>query len=128
MNTAFLALASTALFASVTCNAADCGATPAPSETIDTRISDLGVSPYEPLYFIAGGDGGFNAKFQLSFIYRLFREGGWFANCLRAPTHIFLSYSQTSLWDLNQRSSPFKDSSYRPRLFYLHEGNIPERG
>lgn len=87
----------------------------------DPRLSDLGVSPYEPLYFILGGSGGFNAKFQLSFKYQIFNNEGWFSECLRIPSRLFLSYSQTSLWDLEERSSPFRDSSYRPRLFYLNE-------
>jgi outer membrane phospholipase A len=81
----------------------------------------LGVSSYDPIYFILGGDGGLNSKFQISFKYQMFREDGWFARCLRIPSHIFLSYSQTSLWDLSERSEPFKDSSYRPRVFYLQE-------
>jgi len=83
----------------------------------------LGVSTYDPIYFILGGDGGFNAKFQISFKYQIFREQGWFSRCLRMPSHIYLSFTQTSLWDLEERSSPFKDSSYRPRLFYSRADN-----
>ena len=33
---------------------------------------------------------------------------------------LYLSFSQTSLWDLGELSKPFTDSSYRPRLFYAN--------
>jgi phospholipase A1 len=76
------------------------------------------VSVYEPVYVIVGGDGGLNAKFQISFRYRLFDGQGSLARRLPWIDDLYLSFSQTSLWDLNELSKPFKDSSYRPRLFY----------
>jgi outer membrane phospholipase A len=78
----------------------------------------LAVSVYEPVYFIAGGDGGLNAKFQISFKYRLFDNQGRLAQRLPWIDDLYLSYSQTSLWDLHELSKPFRDTSYRPRLFY----------
>ena len=78
----------------------------------------LAVSVYEPVYFIVGGDGGLNAKFQISFRYRLFDDNGKLASRLSWIDDIYLSYSQTSLWDLGELSKPFTDSSYRPRIFY----------
>src|SRR5699024_2688125 len=33
---------------------------------------------------------------------------------------LYLSFSQTSLWDLGELSKPFRDSSYRPRVFYAN--------
>jgi phospholipase A1 len=92
-------------------------------ESGERTFTDLGLSPYEALYFILGDSGNFNAKFQLSFKYQLFKAEGWFNKHLRAPTGVYLSYTQTSLWDLDELSSPFKDTSYRPRLFYLREQN-----
>lgn len=86
--------------------------TPAEEPSIDD------VSVYEPVYFIVGGDGGLNAKFQISFKYQITNDHGWLRNCLHIPANLYLSYSQTSLWDLHDRSNPFKDTSYRPRLFY----------
>ena len=80
----------------------------------------LAVSVYEPVYFIVGGDGGLNAKFQLSFRYRLFDDQGRLARRLPWIDDLYLSYSQTSLWDLSELSKPFRDSSYRPRLFYAN--------
>jgi phospholipase A1 len=84
-------------------------------------LADLGMYPYEPIYFIVGNDGGRNAKFELSFKYLIFSKGGAFNKNLAVPANFYLSFSQTSLWDLHERSAPFKDSSYRPRLFYLRE-------
>jgi phospholipase A1/A2 len=78
----------------------------------------LAVSVYEPVYVIVGGDDGLNAKFQISFRYRLFDGEGALANRLPWIDDLYLAFSQTSLWDLNELSKPFKDSSYRPRLFF----------
>jgi outer membrane phospholipase A len=78
----------------------------------------LAVSVYEPVYVIIGGDDGLNAKFQISFRYQLFDGQGALANRLPWIDDLYLSFSQTSLWDLNELSKPFKDSSYRPRLFF----------
>jgi len=78
----------------------------------------LPVSVYEPVYFLIGGDGGLNAKFQISFRYRLFDDKGALASRLPWIDDLYLSFSQTSLWDLGELSKPFKDTSYRPRLFF----------
>lgn len=91
-------------------------------ETYTTALVDkpppLSVSVYEPVYVIVGGDGGLNAKFQISLRYQLFDGSGPLAKRLPWIDDLYLSYSQTSLWDLGDLSKPFKDSSYRPRLFY----------
>lgn len=91
-------------------------------QTYTTALVDkpppLAVSVYEPVYFIVGGDGGLNAKFQISLRYQLFDNQGRLARRLPWIDDLYLSYSQTSLWDLGDLSKPFKDSSYRPRLFY----------
>lgn len=76
------------------------------------------VSAYEPVYFLIGGDGGLNAKFQISFRYRLFDGKGRLAEKLPWIDDLYLSFTQTSLWDLHDLSKPFRDSSYRPRLFF----------
>lgn len=70
----------------------------------------------EPVYFAVGAHGGANAKFQVSIRYRLL-EGRdpasryWLDN-------LYLGYTQFSLWDLSQESKPFRDTNYRPSLFY----------
>lgn len=80
----------------------------------------IAISVYEPVYFIVGGDGGLNSKFQISFRYRLFDDKGRLASRFPWVDDIYLSFSQTSLWDLGDLSRPFKDSSYRPRLFFAN--------
>lgn len=89
-----------------------------PRSTLIDKPPPLAVSVYEPLYFLIGGDGGLNAKFQISLRYRLFDGSGRLAEKLWWIDDLYLSYSQTSLWDLNDLSKPFRDSSYRPRLFF----------
>jgi outer membrane phospholipase A len=95
---------------------------PQARESYTTALVDkpppLSVSVYEPVYLIAGGDGGLNAKFQISLRYQLFDGRGPLAGRLPWIDDLYLSYSQTSLWDLGDASKPFKDSSYRPRVFY----------
>ena len=96
----------------------------APASASGTALIDkpppLAVSVYEPVYVIVGGDGGLNAKFQISLRFRLFDDRGRLARQLPWIDDLYLSFSQTSLWDLGELSKPFKDSSYRPRLFYAN--------
>ncbi|HMN45559.1 MAG TPA: phospholipase A [Povalibacter sp.] len=93
--------------------------TPTASRLID-KPPPLAVSTYEPVFFIVGGDGGVNAKFQISFRYQLFDGDGPLASRLPWLDDLYLSFSTTSLWDLGELSKPFTDSSYRPRLFYAN--------
>lgn len=99
-------------------------ATPAAAAASGTALIDkpppLAVSVYEPVYFIVGGDGGLNAKFQISLRFRLFDNHGRLARRLPWIDDLYLSFSQTSLWDLGELSKPFTDSSYRPRMFYAN--------
>jgi phospholipase A1/A2 len=97
--------------------ASDANATTQRSTLID-KPPPLAVSVYEPVYLIVGGDDGLNAKFQISLRYRLFDGRGQLAERLPWIDDLYLSYSQTSLWDLDDLSKPFRDSSYRPRLFF----------
>lgn len=97
-------------------------ARPRAKDSYTTALVDkpppLAVSVYEPVYFLVGGDGGLNAKFQISLRYQLFDGRGALASRLPWIDDLYLSYSQTSLWDLGDLSKPFKDSSYRPRVFF----------
>ena len=72
---------------------------------------------YEPFYFIAGTESP-NAKFQISFKYRLLNEDGALAHAAPAMKGLHLAYTQTSLWDWNAASRPFYDSSYKPEVLY----------
>jgi outer membrane phospholipase A len=94
------------------------------SQQAESKLVDkpppIAVSVYEPVYFLVGGDGGLNARFQISFRYRLFDDKGRLADKFPWVDDLYLSFSQTSLWDLGDLSRPFKDSSYRPRLFFAN--------
>jgi outer membrane phospholipase A len=76
------------------------------------------VSTYEPTYFLLGPVGGWNARLQFSFKYRLVAPSGteprWWQS-------LYFGYTQTSVWDLNGESKPFHDSSYRPTLFFFRD-------
>ncbi|WP_269496066.1 phospholipase A [Castellaniella sp. S9] len=84
---------------------------PSPFDTFRNAIS-----PYEPIYFIVGNRDGADARFQLSFKYRLLSpedpaKAGFMDNW-------YFGYTQTSLWDLHSDSIPFVDTSYNPSLFW----------
>lgn len=76
------------------------------------------LSFYDPMYFVVGANGGTTARFQLSFKYRLFDEAGAAVGLLPFLGGLHFGYTQTSLWDLGSDSAPFRDTSYRPALFY----------
>jgi phospholipase A1 len=105
-------------------NANEAPAVAQATQQTESRLVDkpppIAISVYEPVYFLIGGDGGLNAKFQISFRYRLFDDRGRLASRFPWVDDIYLSFSQTSLWDLGDLSRPFKDSSYRPRLFFAN--------
>lgn len=87
-------------------------ADPAPAATAATAAQgeagaawDSGrLQSYEPMYFLIGPRVVINAKFQLSLRYQLYKP-------------LYVSYTQTSLWDLESESKPFYDSAYKPRIW-----------
>jgi outer membrane phospholipase A len=86
----------------------------APVPPINTFLNRF--SAYEPMYFADGWGSESLAKFQLSFKFRLVvpddpRSRGFADN-------LYFAYTQTSLWDIKEYSSPFRDTSYMPALFY----------
>ena len=89
----------------------------APVRDTDAERFAAAFSPYEPNYFSAGSSGPTNARFQVSMKFRMFNPGTRTAFLER----IYLSYSQSSVWDLSSESKPFRDSSYRPSIFYFDE-------
>ena len=78
------------------------------------------ISGYQPFYFIAGTESP-NAKFQFSFKYQLLNQNGALAEAAPVLRGAHFGYTQTSLWDWNQASAPFLDSSYKPELLYTWE-------
>jgi outer membrane phospholipase A len=87
------------------------------------------IFPYEPSYFaIDPGWRGrdLNAKFQVSFAFRLLKAEGYAEPGPLKPAGLYGAYSQTSFWDLEAHSSPFFDSSYRPEIWW--HTNLPGAG
>lgn len=76
------------------------------------------LSAYEPAYFLFGTRNGLNARYQISFKYRIFDEESTPAQWLPALGQLHFGYTQTAVWDLGIDSRPFHDTSYRPSLFW----------
>lgn len=79
------------------------------------------LSENEPIYLVMGVRDGVTARFQLSFKYRLFDYGSGFGNERPWLAGFYFAYTQTSLWDLSSESKAFRDTSYRPSLFWKWE-------
>lgn len=81
---------------------------------------DRTITANEPLYFIVGSsdERDFDARFQLSFKYRPFDPDARVAKYIPYASNLYFAYTQTSIWDLGSESSPFKDTSYRPSIYY----------
>jgi phospholipase A1 len=79
------------------------------------------LSENEPMYFIMGTRGGTSARFQISFKYRLFDAVSGLAQIQPWLSGLYLGYTQNSLWDLSSESEPFRDTSYRPSIFWKWE-------
>ncbi|ANN71090.1 phospholipase A [Bordetella bronchialis] len=93
----------------------------APDSTGNPAFDRLraGLSEYQPTYFDLRTRDRTTAKFQFSFKYRLFTpERGEEAGFL---DHLYLGYTQTSVWDLEGDSRPFIDTTFNPSLFWLSE-------
>ncbi|HVL08130.1 MAG TPA: phospholipase A [Burkholderiaceae bacterium] len=80
------------------------------------------LSFFDPMYLAFGQRGGTNAKFQLSFKYRIFQAA---TPTSKGPIdNLYFGYTQFSLWDLSSESKPFYDTNYRPSVFYY----LPDTG
>lgn len=83
------------------------------------RQSDTpALTTNEPMYFLVSPDSDLSARFQLSFKYRLFERDSGFGSLIPILGGLHFGYTQTSIWDLGEPSAPFRDTSYRPSLFY----------
>jgi phospholipase A1 len=79
-------------------------------------LANLGA--YDPMYFLVGTDPS-KSKFQISFKYRFMNTEGSLAKDFSWLNGLHFGYTQTSFWDLKANSAPFKDTSYKPELFFL---------
>lgn len=86
-----------------------------------SSVEEPPLSEQEPVYFVLGYRGGWNARFQLSFKYRLFDPGSGYGAERPWLSAFYFGYTQNSLWDLESASKPFKDNSYRPSFFWKWE-------
>lgn len=76
------------------------------------------ISAYKPMYFLVGAEPE-ESKFQISLKYRFFNPEKAIARKYPWSRQFFLGYTQTSFWDLNSASQPFKDTSYKPEIFFF---------
>ena len=97
----------------------------APQVVIAAPDDEPALTAEEPVYFLFGHghEHGWDARFQISFKYRPFEPKGSVAQFAPFLSNLYFSYSQTTLWDIGSDSSPFRDTSYRPGLFYRWAGN-----
>lgn len=79
------------------------------------------LSENDPMYFVIGGRDGYSARFQLSFKYRLFDIGSGFGRERPWLSGFYFGYTQNSIWDLSSTSKAFRDTSYRPSIFWKWE-------
>ena len=79
------------------------------------------LSENDPMYFVVGARDGWTARFQLSFKYRLFDQASGFGKQQPWLSGLYFGYTQNSIWDLESDSKPFRDTSYRPSLFWRWE-------
>ena len=86
-----------------------------------SSVEEAPLSEEDPVYFVVGPRGGWNARFQLSFKYRLFDPGSGYGAQRPWLSGLYFGYTQNSLWDLESASKPFRDTSYRPSLFWKWE-------
>jgi outer membrane phospholipase A len=78
------------------------------------------IKPHEPVYIVAG-DEEITTKFQFSFKYQILNPDGPIAKKAPPLAGVYFAYSQTSMWDLGDDSSPFYDSVYRPELLVSYD-------
>ena len=75
------------------------------------------LSSYEPIYFLAGTN-PVDAKFQISFKFGFINPDSNTGKRRPWLTGFQFGYTQTSLWDLTSHSNPFKNTSFKPEIFY----------
>ncbi len=82
------------------------------------------ITANEPLYFVMGynQERNVDARFQISFKYRPFDPEARVAQFIPFSSNLYFAYTQTSIWDIGGDSSPFKDTSYRPSIYYKWAG------
>jgi outer membrane phospholipase A len=88
---------------------------------IGSRSVEPPLSENDPMYFIVGTRGGTTARFQISIKYRLFDVSSGYGQDQPWLSGLYFGYTQNSLWDLSTESKAFRDTSYRPSVFWKWE-------
>lgn len=89
-----------------------------PADAADAIVEPTALDFHEPMYIVFGGKHPKSARYQLSFRYRLFDTQGIVAQNLPVTQGLYFAFTQTSMWDLESESKPFRDTSFRPSLFF----------
>jgi phospholipase A1 len=100
-----------------------------PPKTVEAAIHRTFAgrfSAHEPIYFVYG-EGPQAAKFQFSFKYRLLGTGGELSQKIPALRRLFIGYTQRSVWNIDDNSSPFYDTSYMPELLFESQAVLEEK-
>ncbi|WP_380227584.1 phospholipase A [Jeongeupia naejangsanensis] len=79
-------------------------------------------SAYEPMYIVVDPSLD-DARFQFSFKYQFFDPENDYVQRHPWLAGLRFAYTQTSLWDIGEDSSPFFDTSYQPE-FYYEQANV----
>lgn len=79
---------------------------------------------HEPMYFLWGPHDP-AVKFQFSIRYKIINPDAELGRYWDWTHGLHLAYTQTSLWDIDQPSAPFFDTSYKPELLWRLDDFLP---
>ena len=79
--------------------------------------------PNQPIYFLYGHEAQ-AVKFQFSFDYKL-ASMKWGKPDAQKISTVRIGYTQRSLWDIEDSSSPFYDTSYMPEVAFVTDSAMP---
>src|SRR6187549_3693443 len=79
--------------------------------------------PNQPIYFLYGHEPQ-AVKFQFSFDYKL-ASMKWGKPDAQKISTVRIGYTQRSLWDIEDSSSPFYDTSYMPEVAFVTDSAMP---
>ncbi|TJZ68387.1 phospholipase A [Chitiniphilus eburneus] len=102
-------------------------ATPTETQIQNTSLLNYSAARFgahDPMYFLFSPNGD-DARFQFGFRYQVFDPDGALAKRYPWLAGLRFAYSQTSLWDIGEESTPFYDTSYKPS-FYYERANIAQ--
>jgi outer membrane phospholipase A len=79
---------------------------------------------HEPMYFLWGPEDP-AVKFQFSIRYKIINPDAELGRYWDWTHGLHIGYTQTSLWDIDEPSAPFFDSSYKPELLWRLDDLLP---